>query len=183
MQEGYIVSQGMAVIAFTLLVLSVWCKKRKQVLLFQILGCSVYMLQYLLLQFWTGYGLTGAVINLIGVIRTIIFIKKVPGEGKYKKILALFLNIYIIATIITWNGIGSIFSFLTGVSSTIGHYNSNTNKIRFFACVTCMFWMMYDIYIGAYVAMFGEICIIISNVISTIVVGANNSELNKWKDC
>lgn len=177
----YIISQIGAVIAFVCMMISFWCKSRRHVLFFQIAGCSFYTFQYLLLQLITGSGLTGAIVNLIGIFRTCILIQKRPGERKFRFVLAGLLILYTVAGMMTWNGIASLFSYFTCISSTIGLYHSNTNRIRLISCLTCIFWMTYDILIGAYVAMIGEICIMVSNILSIFLVGVNSEELEQWR--
>lgn len=153
---NFILAQIFAFLSLLCLLFSFWQKKRKQILFFQILDSSFDILQYFLLGAYTG-----SLISLLGVTRAYTF-----SKTNNRFFLALFLLLYTIASIITFNGLISIIPLAAALIYTIVTWNKKEKNIRLFSILVFILWFIYDILVKAYVSSITDIVLIISNTIA-----------------
>ena len=154
--------QGLAVFAVIFFLFSFHAKSRKNILLLQLLSVIIWAIHFYLLSAWTG-----AVLITINGFVTILFLFK----NKNKKlgnplILYLSLLILIIFTIITWGAFYSIFPLLAVGSVMVARWQNNIHLIRIISFPTSVFWIVYDLFVGAYGSIIAEVLIITSILIS-----------------
>ena len=150
---NFILAQIFAFLSSLCLLFSFWQKKRKQILFFQVLDSSFDILQYFLLGAYTG-----SLISLLGATRAYTF-----SKTNNKFFLALFLLLYTIASIITFNGLISIIPLVAALIYTIVTWNKKEKNIRLFSILVFILWFIYDILVKAYVSSITDIILIISN--------------------
>jgi len=107
---------------------------------------------------------TGAAMNLLGAGRNIIFIK---SANRTKWLPALFVLLFIIATIMTWQGPLSLLALGGMVSGTLAFWQTNTKRIRRIALLSPPLWFTYNFISGSYPGMLIEFIMLISNLIGT----------------
>lgn len=151
---NFYLAQLLALLSSFFLLISFWQKKRKKILFFQMLDSFFGVLQYLLLG-----AFTGGIINFLGAIRALFFSK---SNNKYY--LYLFLALYIIASLITFNGIKSLIPLLAALIYTVVIWNKEEKNIRFFSIFVFMLWFIYDFLVKAYVSFTTDIILILSNI-------------------
>ena len=147
--------QLIGLLAFCVLVLSFYRKTVKEILLFQITSNIAYAVHYLLLG-----ALTGAYISIISVIRNICILK---FENK-KVICGVFIVLYLIITIIFYEGLYSILPMLANVIYLL-HLLNKDRKILLRGEVICAFmWFLYGIFVLSYSEMITEMILCISSM-------------------
>ena len=114
------------------------------------------ILQYFLLGAYTG-----SLISLLGATRAYTF-----SKTNNKFFLVLFLSLYIIASVITFDGIISIIPLSAALIYTMVTWNKEEKNIRLFSILVFVLWFIYDVLIKAYVSSITDIVLIISNSVA-----------------
>lgn len=166
----FFVAQLFAVLSFVALLISYWQTKRSRILFYQILDSLFDVIQYFLLG-----GYTGSFINLIGALRAYIFGK----EYNTNDMLYIFLLLYMIIGVVTYDGILSILPTIAALFYTIVVWKGNPKQIRFAAIFVSIVWICYSYSVMAYMAMITEGILLCSNIIAIIKLDRKNSSYKK----
>lgn len=148
-----LLAQVFALLSSLCLLISFWQKKRIKILFFQILDSTFDIIQYALLGAYTG-----SLISLLGATRAYTFTKT---NNKY--FLFLFLSLYIIASLLTFNGLISFIPLIAALIYTIVTWNKKEKNIRLFSILVFILWFIYDILVKAYVSSITDIVLVVSN--------------------
>lgn len=148
-----LLAQVFALLSSLCLLISFWQKKRSKILFFQILDSTFDIIQYALLGAYTG-----SLISLLGATRAYTFAKT---NNKY--FLFLFLSLYIIASLLTFNGLISFIPLIAALIYTIVTWNKKEKNIRLFSILVFILWFIYDILVKAYVSSITDIVLVVSN--------------------
>lgn len=164
---NFILAQIFAFFSSLFLLFSFWQKRRKQILFFQILDSSFDILQYSLLGAYTG-----GLISLLGATRAYTF-----SKTNNKFFLVLFLSLYVIASVITFDGIISIIPLSAALIYTIVIWNKEEKNIRLFSILVFVLWFIYDVLVKAYVSSITDIVLIISNTVALYKLDIKSSTI------
>ena len=161
---NFILSQIFSGIAFILLVVSFWQKKKARMFAFQVADSIFDGVHFCLLGGWSG-----GIVNFIGIVRSLVFMAK----EKYKKlnnifIYIFFIIIYCVVCYFTWNGWISLLPTFGVLVFTTVLWFGNTKLIRIFSLVASCFWLSYDVCVMSYVEMSMESILMLSTIISII---------------
>lgn len=148
-----LIAQIFALCSSLCLLLSFWQKKRIKILFFQTLDSIFDIIQYFLLGAYTG-----SCISLLGALRAYTF-----SKTNYKFFLYLFLGLYTLASILTFDGMISIIPLLAALLYTLVTWNKKEKYIRMFSILVFSLWFLYDILVQAYVSSCTDLVLIISN--------------------
>lgn len=107
---------------------------------------------------------TGAAMNLLGAGRNFAFIKY-SGPKRPKLLPYIFIALFILATIVTWQGIKSLLPLGGMVSGTIAFWQTNPKYIRRIALISPPLWFTYNLISGSYPGMIVEVGLLVSNLI------------------
>ena len=177
--------QGISILGMACHISSFQIKKNSLLFFAQLLGSTLYLVHYILLG-----AATGAILNLIGVIRGIIFLQ---GEKLRKPwVLAALWIMTIVAVWVTWNGSLSfdtnlnmefwynIFPLIAMLASSTAMHCNNGKVIRFAQLfLASPGWLAYNIIVGSLGGALCEIFIITSTVVSFIRYGIDGFEKAK----
>ena len=163
-----IIIQAIGAVGYSLLALSYFKKVKKQILLMQIFAYIFFVIHYYLLN-----GITGAVCNSIGLFALISIYLFDKYNLKNKTItVGLFIILLLIANIITFQNIYSIFPLVASTIVLISFIDNNENNIRMVGIIAAICWLIYAIVYKSYVAIAFEavtlidICVAYINSIS-----------------
>lgn len=146
-------------------------KEKKDILKLLIISNSLSLIQYMFLQAYTG-----CITIIISIIRNIIALKK---KNKNENIiLAIFIILYIVMGIITYNSIFSILPIIASIIYVIGIWNGNENIIRKTGLINMYLWLIYSISTFAVAGAIQNIILIIS---THIAIRNNREEVCKEK--
>ena len=151
-----IIAQIFAFCSSLCLLISFWQRKRKNILNLQILDSSFDIIQYILLNAYTG-----CLISFLGALRAFVF-----KRTNNKLFLISFIILYISASIITFSGYISLLPLIASIMYTAVVWNKKEKNIRFFSIFVFLLWMIYDIIVKAYVSSITDIVLIISNIVA-----------------
>ena len=146
-------------------------KEKKDILKLLIISNSLSLIQYMFLQAYTG-----CITIIISIIRNIIALKK--RDKNENIILAIFIILYIVMGIITYNSIFSILPIIASIIYVIGIWNGNENIIRKTGLINMYLWLIYSISTFALAGAIQNIILIIS---THIAIRNNREEVCKEK--
>jgi hypothetical protein len=157
---SYYIAQIIAVFAFIVVLISFWCRDRKKILGVQIGSSILYSVQYLLLGGYSGLG-----VNILGIIKSVIFVNKKENS---KKFLIIFVIAYIIVGVLTWDSMISLFPIIGSLVYVIASFHDNPQYIRIGAIIASVFWIIYNVSVMAYVGCVTESILMVSNILAVI---------------
>lgn len=153
--------QLIGLLGFCILVLSFYKKQTVTILTYQITSNFAYTVHYFLLG-----GLSGAFCSLIGIIRNIVLIK---SDNK-KIIIPIFISLYLIVTIIFYEGIYSLLPMIANSLYLIILTYKSRKKLLIGAIISSILWILYSIFVSSYVSVVTESILIVSNVIQLVKI-------------
>lgn len=156
--ELFVQLLGLVAIAFG--VLSIQLPKRHQILLFLMSSSALWVIHFALLG-----ALTGAIMNIIGVIRAATFYR---WNSEPRPLLVL-LGVYaliIAGGIITWEGYPSLLPVMGFMVATFGLWQRDEQRIRWFMIGAAPFWFLYNVISGSYAGAINEALAVVSSAIA-----------------
>lgn len=159
-----IVYYVISILSIFLYVMSVQFKEKKKILISQFFASVCYLIVYVIKG-----AMSGVAIEILEEIKDIIFVKY---ENKNKKIpifwLIIFIALLVIVSLIFYDGVLSLLPLLINIILFISTYFKNPKYIRWIMLVCGALWGIYNVYVGAYVIVIGNVLEIISAIISII---------------
>lgn len=156
----YIVS----ILSIFFFVISVQFKEKKNILLSQFFASLCYFIAYYILGAYSG-----CAIELVEQSKDLTFYF---FERKNKKIpiilLIIFLVLLLVASIVTYDGFYSLLPLIINLSYFVSSYVKNPKYIRIVMLICGFLWAIYNLIIGAYIIIIGNVLEIVSAIISLI---------------
>ncbi len=151
-------------IALIFWAISIQTKEKSKILKLQSLANIFYMGQYFLL-----HAPSAAFMNLVSTIRGIVFYQKEKQNKPNTKLsLIIFISLIILIAILTCNTPLSLIPIAITIMYTITTYQKNTKIIRITFLMAAFVWIFYNLKVGAYAPLIGNIIEIISGTISIL---------------
>ena len=147
------------IFGFTATIISYQCKSRKKILLLQLISTSCWLAHFALLGAWAG-----AVLNLVGALRCIVF----AGRGENSRAgkiadwigwIPVFLALSAAAVAVTWTGWICILPFLGMILTTFAVRAPSAMLVRFLTLPNDPLWLIYNAMSGSVSGVITEICI------------------------
>ena len=142
---NYILSQVSVLLATIFLGFSFLLKNKTKILMLCIMASIMFSLQYLFLD-----ALTGMIINMLGIVRAMYFY---IGNKKEKDnstcFLCILIFLYLICTIITWEGLVSVAPLIASVLFTYSIWVKDIRIYKWMALPISAFWIVYNSYVGS----------------------------------
>lgn len=163
-----------SILAAVALIISMSIKDRKKSLFVQSLNCLFEAIYGFIIGAYTG-----AVLSLVNVIRTFIFIQSEKINKKiYLIILFIFESIIIVNCIYTWNGLISILPTIGSVIRTYCLWQNNMKLVRMSGITTGIFYGLYYIYYQSYFIVLGDVILLCTAMISIYKYDIKNKQKN-----
>ena len=147
-------------LAFLALFVSICIKDRKKSLCVQAMNCffeSVY--DFIISAF------TGAILSIINVLRTILFINKEEyGKKFYLFLLFLFEGIIITNCCISWAGPISLLPTIGSMIRTYCLWQSDMKLVRMSGITTGVFYGSYYIYYNSWFMVLGDVILLLIGI-------------------
>ena len=149
-----------SVLAFLALFVSICVKDRKKSLYVQSLNCffeAVY--DFIISAF------TGAILSIINLIRTFLFINKEKfGKIIYLVILLLFEGIIITNCYLSWAGLISLLPTIGSIIRTYCLWQSDMKLVRISGITTGIFYGSYYIYYKSWFMVLGDLILLLIGI-------------------
>lgn len=158
------IGQILSIIGMTLTVLSFQLKTRKQILVFQTLGSSLWLFSYLMFG-----NLTGVYINAFFLIRNIIFyFRKDKKWAQHKAWLPIMLVVSVIAGALGYQTLWDLLPIIGAVVGTVSMYMTNENMLRLLKLGESPCWLIYNSSIPSIGGIICEVCSLTSIIVGLI---------------
>ena len=148
-------------------------KERKTVLAFQLVGTSLFAINFFMLG-----AISGAILNLLGAIRSVVFMYREKFNANHPLWLAGFIATYILSYVAVFtvfekeptalNLILEILPVIGMVLTTLSFRYKDAKTIRRFGFINAPLWLTYNIYSKSIGAIICESLNIISIIIGTL---------------
>lgn len=159
-----------SILAFFTLCLSICIKDRKKSLCIQALNCLFEAIYDFLIN-----AFTGALLSIMNLIRTLIFIQKEKIRTIiYLIVLFIFESVIIINCIITWNGYISLLPTIGSMIRSYCLWQTNMKLVRISGITTAILYGSYYIYYRSWFMVLGYVILLIISIIS---LSKNNTKI------
>ena len=163
MEPIFVIGQIFGVIAISLGFVSYQMKTQGQIILVQALTGLVFVIHYLMIGAYTGMAM-----NLVGVIRCIVYYFR-NKRGSTEKVTPIVFTVVMAAMgIFTWNAWYSVFMFLGLVINTLCLALSDPQKLRISVLITCPLVLIYDVFTASIGGIVYESVAITSSIIGIV---------------
>ena len=164
--NNYLISQILVILATFFISVTYIEKKRKKILILFIFYSILYGIHYLLLG-----ALTGFLMNIVSIIRNIIFYinEKKNKENKISFLIILFI-IIISFGIFSYKDLFSIISISASLMSTYSIWQKNIRLYRLIAIIVSICFIIYAIHINSLFAIITEIILLITELTGIILL-------------
>ena len=160
----YIVAQIIGFIAFVVSLIAYHKKDKKTILNNMVTSNILNLIHYLLLG-----AFSGCITKLLAIFRDYFIILKEKNKKLSNSVyLIVFILLYIIATIFTYNGILSILPLVAAIIYIIFIWNGNEVIIKKTAFFCYFLWLIYNIFVLSIAGIVSNIISIISTLIAII---------------
>ena len=181
MEPHEIIGQIISVAAMGCNILSYQNKNQKSLLLFQLSGGTLFAISFFLL------GATiGAILNIIAVVRAVMFLFSDKLKMSHPAWLAGFIVIYVAIYVLNFTVFGTEPRFINFViellpvvgmtALSVGFMFGNSSKVRMLGLISSPAWLIYNIY---YLSVGAIIC----ETLSLISIFIGMLRHDKSKDC
>ena len=170
-----IVSQIIGFLAVGSFLLSYQLKKRKNIILCNVISRGLYILQYILLG-----AFEGAVLDVLGAISSVVAAKKhLPFIQKHTKLFVVGIDLVIVvAGLLLYVNLFSLLPIAGVLLHTTAFWINDEKTIRRVSLFGSPFWLVYNVSCFAYGSAVGDFLTMVSIVVAMIKYRnlKNNSE-------
>ena len=149
-----------SILALLAVCISICIKERKKSLYVQSLNCFFEAIYDFLIS-----AFTGAILSIINLIRTFIFINKDKFSKKiYLLILIIFESVIAINCVFTWNGLISLLPTIGSMIRAYCLWQSNMKLVRISGITTGILYGSYYIYYQGWFMVLGYTILLIVGI-------------------
>lgn len=157
-----IISQILGILAFLFYVFSIQNKKKKNILLMQLISNIFYALSYLILQ-----AISAVLIDGLSFIRCLIYYH---FDIKHRKcplwIVLILVILSIVIGVFTVRNVFDAIPIIISIIYIISTWQDSVKMIYISFIITAVLWIIYNFYIGTYTPMIGNVFEIISGLVA-----------------
>lgn len=158
MSMTVLVAQLFALVAFILYTTSLQFKKMNKVLKYQIVANIFYVLEYLMLNAYSGVNN-----SLFGISRCCLFYALDKKKKKCPAYIALiFITLVIIFGYISYTDFYSTIPVLISIIFFLALYTEDMRLYRIVAAVASALWIVYNVHVNAYIGILDSVVELIS---------------------
>ena len=168
-----VIAQAVGIVAMLFNIFSYQQKSAKRIITLQFFGASFFALNYLLLGKYIG-----AMLNLVGVIRAILFLKKEKTKVDRLFWVAIFGIAYVGAYVLNFTVVGvepipknlivEILPVIAMFATHLAYRCNSPRTLRYICLISSVSWLIFNIMSVAIGAILCEVFSLISIAIATI---------------
>jgi hypothetical protein len=138
-------------------------KTRKGLLIWKAVADVLWIVHYFLLG-----GYTGAVVTCVALVREVVFFRSGRHNKNSKLVLAAFLCVSVVCSVLTWGGVFSLFAMLGALLSIVSFWLGvpKVSRIMAFPISICM--LTYGVSQGSVAVLINEILALISSTVGIL---------------
>lgn len=166
-----IIIQAIGFIGIALNIIAVQFNKHWQIVLLKTLGSGMFVIQYLLLEAWTGAAMDG-----VGILRNVIFIFAVKNGKPTTLWIIFFAALTLVLGAFTFEGWISLLAITAKLLSCVSYGINNARTIRMLNLPSSGCWLVYNGVHFSLAGILNEILVISSIIIAEIRLYYKNRE-------
>ena len=182
MDKIEIIAQGVGILGMIANFLSFQQKEQKRVVAFQFFSALLFGINYLMLGAYMG-----ALLNIIGVIRALVFVNREKLKAEHPAWLVFFIISFVATYPLVFtvfnkeptpkNLIVELLPVIAMILATVSYRFKRAKDIRRFGKFSSPMWLIYNIFCFSIGAILSEILNLIS-----IIIGIIRFDLNKGQN-
>ncbi len=158
-----VATQIVGFIALVFAMVSYQMKTQKKIVLIQIISCTLFAVHFLMLNAYTG-----ALMNLIAAVRSVVFVNKDKKWGRSSWWIVFFSIVCVVAVGFTWEGALSLMPMAGMVLTSVAWGIENASLVRLISLPSSPLWIVYNIICGSTAGVLTEMFVMIS-IITAII--------------
>ena len=162
------ISQIIGFCAFLIFIISIQQVNKKKILFLQIFSFGMYALEYLVINAYSGM-----IIFIINIIRSIVFYKIADKNSNNKLILMFFIVLSLLCGKMTYKYVFDILPIIASILTIFFTWQSSTKILRLGQICVCICWIIYDIFVSAYIGILTEFLIILFTIFALLRLNYN----------
>ena len=168
-----IIANAIGFIAFIISLIAFHKKEKEKIFQNTLISNILNLIHYFVLN-----ADSGVATKIIAILRDLSIVK----QEKYcflksKKMLNIFVLVYIILMVITYEGFISVFSLLAAMIYTVFCWNGDVKTIRYIGIFTNVLWLIYNIFVKSYAGAMANFI----SIVSTFIAILNNKNTKKFE--
>ncbi len=157
-EHSFVIAQIIGFCAMATAIVSFQQKKRKNIMIFQLVCTALWSLHFFVLG-----NMPGCALNGIMTLRCVIYyFKETQKWAQHKVWLVLFLIAGFVAGVQTWESWWSVLPLLGMIISTVALWQQNPKHIRIMTIPVAVSWFVYNAHSLSYAGMCNEVFALIS---------------------
>lgn len=179
MEPFEIIAQIIGIVAMLFNVLSYQGKKQSTVIIMQLFGAALFAVNFLMLG-----SIVGGVLNIIGVVRALVFCFKDKLKAESLPWFVGFIVVYFTVYVLNFTVFGKqptalnliveILPVIGMIALNIGYRQKDASNVRKFGLVSSPSWLIYNIFAGSWGAILCE-----SFTLASILIGIHRHDKKK----
>lgn len=161
--HGYLFGQIFGFAAMGTAISMYQFKKHRTIMLLMVLCSSLWCLHFACLGL-----VTPIFMNVINVLRAVVYSRKEKKWASGNYIPALFIAASAAVVIFTWENVWSLLPFFASVAATIGNWQADTQRLRILTIPVCVFWFAYNLINGSVAGMANETFVLVSVIVGLV---------------
>ncbi|MCQ2463480.1 MAG: YgjV family protein [Clostridia bacterium] len=137
--------------------------KRKTLLIIQAFMGLTWAVHFLLLK-----EMTGAAMNLIGMVRAFVYSNRDKKWACSKVIPFVFSASFITASVLTYDGWKSLLPMVAMVMASFVFWSENTGTLRRLNIPCSMLWLVYDAMSSSWAGVANEVFVLVSIAVAMV---------------
>ncbi len=158
-----VLTQIIGIAAMIFSVFSFQMNRHKHIMIMQILATSLFGLQYFLLGAYTGMA-----VDAVAVVRGIVFYNKDKKWASSNIWIAVFIIMFIVSGIFTWQGPSSLLMTGAMILNTFSFSFTKPKLVRSTILISSPLVLIYNIITGSIGGIINEICVELSSVVGLL---------------
>lgn len=161
--------------AYLVLAISYFCKKKAQILLWNIVASVILAVHFYFLE-----GLTGALCNLVGgaAMAAIYFYEKYGGRNK-KLLIGLMFPVAALIALFSWQDWSSLLPIAASIILVAGFIFTREQYIRIAGLIGGSLWLIYSLVVGSIPGVICEAFVLIGTVIALVIAQHRTHKLTR----
>ncbi len=153
----------LGIAALILCIIPFQFKRHKHIVLCKMVSEILFAVQYFLIG---PEAYTGAWLDLLSGGRNFLFYKLVEKKKSTLPVIIAFSALMIALGVYSWSGWISLLPIVAKVISTVSYGMKNERLLRYITLPSCILWVIYNITVGGWEAMVGDMLSLASILIA-----------------
>ncbi len=168
-----LIAQLLGFVAMGIAITMYQFRRHRTILILMSLCSFVWCLHFACLELFTPVAM-----NLINVLRGIVYSFREKKWAQNNIIPAVFIVVCAGSVILTWDSMWSILPFIASIFATIANWQKNTRLLKYLSIPVCLCWFVYNIANGSVAGTLNETFALTSIIIYLVRTAKEGRAVN-----